>query len=160
MAPPVAAAAAVSKAAISTAATVASTALTAVAAISQGQAQKRQAEFQATVQRQQAERERQQAEADEQDFRRRQALLSSSRRAALGASGVEGGEGSPLLVSEDFAGEAELQALRLRSGGELRATRLEQSAQLQRLKGRNAQTGGFLRAGSSLLSGAGTLFSD
>ena len=68
-------------------------------------------------------------------------------------------EGSPLLVSEDFAAEVEFQALRIRSGGELRATRAEQQATLQRLKGRAARTSGFTRGGALLLSGAGKAFS-
>jgi hypothetical protein len=76
----------------------------------------------------------------------------------LGASGVEPSEGSPLLVSEDFAGETEYQALRIRSGGELAATRLEQSARLSALAGRNARTAGFARGGSLLLQGAGSLY--
>ena len=76
----------------------------------------------------------------------------------MGASGVDPATGSPLLVSEDIAGEVELQAQRIRAGGEVRATRLEQQAQLSRLQGRQAQTGGFLRAGSLLLSGAGRTF--
>ena len=64
-----------------------------------------------------------------------------------------------MLVSEDFAGEVELQALRIRSGGEVRATRLEQQAQLTRFKGRQARTAGFIRGGALLVSGAGKRFS-
>ena len=63
-----------------------------------------------------------------------------------------------MLVSEDFAGEVELQALRIRSGGEVRATRLEQQAQLTRFKGRQARTAGFIRGGALLVSGAGKFF--
>ena len=132
--------------------------ISAVGAIQQGQAAAAQGQFQAGILRQQAERERQQAEADEEDFRRRQSRVLAARRAALGASGVEPAAGSPLLVSEDFAGEVELQALRIRSGGELRATRAEQQASLQRFQGRQARTSGFLRGGALLLSGAGKAF--
>lgn len=133
----------------------AGSAVSALGAIQQGRAAAAQARFQAAVQEQQATREQQLAEQREQDFRRRQSREMASRRAILGASGVEASAGSPLLVSEDFAGETELQALRIRNQGEVTATRLEQQAQLTRMQGRAARTAGFFRAGSSLLSGFG-----
>ena len=133
-------------------------AIQALGAIQKGQAAQSQANLQAGILQQQAERDRQQAEAKEEDFRRRQSQILAFRRAALGASGVEPSVGSPLLVSEDFAGEVELQALRIRSGGELRATRAEQQAVLQRFQGRAASRAGFVRGGSLLLTGAGKAF--
>ena len=133
-------------------------AVQALGAIQKGQAAQAQANFQAGILRQQAESDRQVAAANEADFRRRQSFVLAQRRAALGASGVEPGSGSPLLVSEDFAGEVELQALRIRSGGELRATRAEQQAVLQRFQGRAARTAGFVRGGSLLITGAGKKF--
>ncbi len=165
---------------------VAGVAISAYAAQQQGSAAKRQAEAQAELTRQQADAARDQAEVteetaarekiisrqNEEDFRLDQSRLMASRRALLGVSGVEPGSGSPLLVSEDFAGEAELQALRLRSGGEVRVTRLEQQANQQRREGgfldqqanleiragRDAQRAGNLRAGSLLVSGVGKAF--
>lgn len=133
--------------------------LSALSAIQKGQAAAAQANLQATILSQQAERDRQKAAADEEDFRKRQSFILAARRAALGVSGVEPAAGSPLLVGEDFAGEVELQALRIRSGGELRATRAEQQATLQRFKGRAARTSGFARGGALLLTGAGKRFS-
>ena len=127
-------------------------------AIQEGQAARQQANLQAQVLRQRAEHERLAAEAKEQDFRRNQARAFGQRRAGLGASGVDPAAGSPLLVSEDFAGEVELAALRIRSGGQVRATRLEQQALLQRFSGRAARRAGFLRGGSLLLTGAGKAF--
>lgn len=132
--------------------------VSAVGAIQQGRAAQRTGDFQAAILRQQADRERLQAESDEKDFRRKQSRILAARRAALGASGVEPAEGSPLLVSEDFAGEVELQALRIRSGGEVRATRAEQQAVLQRFQGRAARRAGVTRGGALLLSGAGKAF--
>ena len=145
-------------AAISTIATVAAAAIGAAGAISQGQAAKKQANFQAAVSRQQAERARQQAEIDEQDFRRDQSRQMARRRAIMGASGVESATGSPLLATEDFASEVELQALRIRNGGEVNATRLNQQAELQGLAGRNAARAGFMRAGSLLVQGGATAY--
>lgn len=140
-------------------ATIGSAAISAVGAIRQGQAAEAQSNLQAGILRQQADRDRQEAAAKEEDFRRNQSRVLAARRAALGAAGIEPASGSPLLVSEDFAGEVELQALRVRSGGELRATRAEQQASLQRFKGRQARTAGFIRGGSLLVSGAGKAFS-
>lgn len=127
--------------------------LSAVSAISQGQAAKKQANFQAAVNEQQAARERQVAAGEESDFRRQQSALLAERRAALGKSGIDISKGTPLLTASDFAAETELQALRIRSGGETQATRLQQQAALTRAGGKAAQRQGFFRAGSSLLSG-------
>ena len=132
--------------------------ITAASAISQGQAAKKQAKFQAAVNEQKAARERQFSASEEKDFRRRQSQLFAERRAALGAAGIEIGTGTPLIAAGDFAAETELQALRIRSGGETQATRLEQQAQLRRAAGRSAQRQGFFRAGASLLSGYGEAF--
>ena len=137
-------------------ATIGGAAISAVGAIQQGQAAQAQGNLQAQVLQQQATSERQRAAADEADFRNRQSRATAERRAGLGASGVDPSQGSPLLVSEDFAGEAELQALRIRTGGEVTATRAEQQATLQRFQGRAAQRSGFIRGGSLLIGGIGT----
>lgn len=143
---------------IATAAALVGTAVSAVGAVQQGRATQASLDYQAAVDRQRAERERQEAAVAEEDFRRQQSALMAKRRANLGVSGVEATTGSPLLVSEDFAGEIELQALRIRNQGEVGATRLEQQATLNRAQGRAARTAGYTRAGSLLLSGAGTAF--
>ena len=148
------------------------TALSAFAAIQQGQAAKAQAEFQsdaskrqAEISEQQADRERIVSRQSEEDFRRARSRDAATVRANRGVSGVESGSGAPLLASEDFAREVELQALRLRSGGETRATRLEQLASTQRSEassfrtaGKFAQQAGFLRGGALLLQGGGATF--
>ncbi|MCH8859515.1 MAG: hypothetical protein IID54_08070 [Proteobacteria bacterium] len=144
---------------ISRIATIAGAGIAAIGSIRQGQAAQQQANLQAQILQQQADRDRLDAAAKEEDFRRSQSRALAKRRAGLGATGVEPASGSPLLVSEDFAGEVELQALRIRSGGELRATRAEQQAVLQRFKGRAARTSGFTRGGALLLTGAGKTFS-
>lgn len=132
---------------LATVAQIAGAAVGAVGAISSGVAARQQGDFQSAVLRQQADRERLDASQREEDFRRQQSRLMATRRALLGASGVESTEGSPLLVSEDLAGESEYQALRIRSGGETVASRLEQQAILQRASGRSAQQSGFMRGG-------------
>jgi hypothetical protein len=82
----------------------------------------------------------------------------ASRRAILGGSGVEPGEGSPLLTTEDMASEIEVQARRIRAGGNMEATRLSQQADLERYRGKVERSGGYMRGGAALLSGAGMTF--
>jgi len=139
---------------------IASTTLALIAAaaaaagsIQQGQAIKAQSKFQAAVNEQQAARERLVSAGEEQDFRRQQSALLAERRAALGKSGIDIGKGTSLLAASGFAAETELQAQRIRAGGETQASRLEQQAVLTRAGGRAAQQQGLFRAGSSLLSG-------
>lgn len=151
-------------------ASVAAAGVSAVGAIQQGSAAEAAAEYQARVAEQQAEVTRQQADQErvvaatsETDYRKQQSRQMAARRAALGGTGVESGSGSPLLVSQDFAAEIEQQALRLRAGGEISATRLEQQASLTgaqaglyRMQGSSARSASYLTAGSSLLGGIGS----
>ena len=138
--------------------TLVGSALSAVSAIREGNAAKATANLQAGISQQKADSERNQSAADERDFRANQSRVLAARRAALGGSGTRQDVGSNLLVAEDFASEAELQALRIRGGGEIRATRAEQQAKLTRFKGSQAQTSGFLRGGSLLISGGAKSF--
>lgn len=141
------------------AAVVAGAAITAYGAIQQGQQANAQAQYQATIMQQQADRERAVAAVNEEAYRKQQSRLMASRRAILGGSGVEGGTGSPLMVSEDMASQSELQALTIRNGGEASSTRLNEQAALSRYQGETAESGGYFRAGASLLSGAGNAYS-
>jgi len=135
-----------------------STGVQAVGAIAEGRDAKRQADFSAAVGRQQAEREREIAGQDEEDFRRRQSRLFAQKRAALGASGVDSSTGSPLLAAKDFISEEEFMSLRILSGGQTKAARLEQGSTLSEMAGRGSLRQGFMRAGSSLLTGFSTDF--
>ena len=134
--------------------TAVSAVASAVGSIVQGKAVQKQANAQAEISRQQAERERVVAGEKEGDFRASQRRAAAAVRAAGGARGIDISVGSPLLAAEDFSRETTLQALRIREGGEIRGTRLEQQAVLLRAKGRAASTSGIIGAGSSLLRGA------
>lgn len=121
--------------------------------LSAGNDARNQADFQAATLTQQATREREIATQEEIDLRRRNSRTAAAGRAAGGASGVDFSTGTPLLAAADFAAEAELQALRIRSGGATSATRLRQQASLTSAAGKSAQTASFFQAGSSLLTG-------
>jgi hypothetical protein len=117
-------------------------AVSAVGSIKAGKAQKKMAE-------QQAEFDLEAAAGRERDYRRETSFILAARRAGLGAQGVRA-EGTPTLVDDSIVTESELQALRIRQGGEAQARILRQGGQA-------AQTAGYFRGGASLLSGIGTV---
>lgn len=128
--------------------------LSAAAAISAGQAEANAAEFNADMAQQQAERERQIAERETKDHRRRNSRLLATSRARRAGSGVTY-QGSPLLVDEATAAEIELGAQDVLSGGASKAYGYQQEAALSRARASSARTGGFLKAGGTLLTAAG-----
>jgi hypothetical protein len=73
--------------------------------------------------------------------------------AGYGASGVTM-EGSPMDVLEASAATAELDRQNILYGGGLRTQGYQSTAGLELMRGQNAETGSYLSAGSSLLSGA------
>lgn len=112
--------------------------MSAFGAYSSGQAQQQQSNYNAQV-------ERQQAMADEAAQRRRSSAILSQSRANIGASGVEIA-GSPLEVMAQSAADAELDALTIRYGGEMRAQQAE-------YQGRVARASGNTSAATNLLMG-------
>lgn len=122
--------------------------------LSAGRAQRDQADYQAEIAQQQAGYERAASESEADEFLRSQRRLLATARARRGGSGVDLTSGSPLLVDEDTIDEIAFQTARIRHGGEVQATRLEQGAQLRRAQGKAAQRASYFRAGSSLLTGA------
>ena len=125
----------------------------AASSISQSHDAKKQARAQENSARAEAQNAREIAAATERDFRRRQSQAFGELLAARGTAGTEFGTGSSLIAAGDFAAETELQAMRIRKGGEVQSTRLEQQADLYRKAGSSAQQRGYARAGASLLSG-------
>lgn len=145
------------------------TAVSAVGMIQQGQQAANQAAFQSQVANndaiiagQQRDRAIKTAASNEEDYRRQQSDLFGSRRSLMGDTNVVASLGAPLAVSSDFAGETDLNALRLRNEGDVNANRLQQSvlnsrnsASLFAAKGRNAKANSFTRAGGELFTGIG-----
>jgi len=125
----------------------------ALSSINQGRSQDAYAKYNAAMSEQQARYERDLAAGRESDYRRDQSALLARQRALAAASGGEF-SGSSLLLAEDIASEGELNALRIRAGGDMTARRLEQEAGLMRMQGASAKQAGYMRAGASLLSGA------
>lgn len=127
-----------------------------VGAIQQGNAASQASEFNATVAEQQARAERDASAAEARDYNRGERRKLASSTAALGGTGVVSSAGSPLLVTESTIREIALGVGRIRQGGEAKATRLEQDAELSRMNARSSP--GYLSAGSSILSSAGSWY--
>ena len=125
---------------VSSAIGFAGTALSAIGSIQSGNAQARAAEYNAQA-------AQNQAAAQEAQQRRQAARVMASGRANAAASGIEM-DGSPLEVMADSAANAELDALTIRYGGQVRADQ-------ERMRGSMARQAGYMGAASSLLMGMG-----
>ena len=131
-------------------------AVSAAGSIKKGQATQQAATYNAEVDQQRAAEEKDQAAASTQDYIRKGSDTVESAVAAQGATGVTG-EGSPLMVDENTVRQVALGAQRTLAGGDLRASRLQDDAKLQKMKGDAAITASYLDAGSSLLTGGGKI---
>jgi hypothetical protein len=125
-------------------------AMSATSAISGGNQAAANARYQSELYQRQADRERQIAALDESEYRRRGSALMATQRARLGGAGVDI-SGTALDVSDATAAELELQALKIRSGGDARASDLESQGILSRYAGGQAARQGFLNAGGKAL---------
>lgn len=130
-----------------------STALSAVGMVQQGQAQAQASRYNAQIAEQNAVQARQKAAFDEQMRREQLERVQGAARAAIGKSGSDF-SGSALDVMAQNAAAAELDALAIRYGGEVRAAGAESQARLDRFQGDQARTGGYFGAGARLLQGA------
>lgn len=110
----------------------------AAGSISAANAQKRAAQQNAAL-------ARMQAEEDARRARRDSGALMGRQRAVVGGSGTTM-EGSPLLIVQDTAREAEIEVRHILRGGEARARAYQEA-------GSAAAKAGFIDAGSTLLSG-------
>lgn len=135
----------------------AGSAVSAIGSIVQGQAASDAAGFNAQVAEQNATMTRQQGAEDERRFRVSAKKHLGDMRANYGASGIQL-DGSALAILEESAATAELDALTIKHGANVRARAYEQEADLARYSGRQAKIGSYFGAGSSLLLGGAQAF--
>jgi hypothetical protein len=90
-------------------------------------------------------------EADQVGEKHRRTL--ARQRAMVGSSGYAT-EGTPLAVMMDSAEQAARDVALIRYSGEVAGTGYEGEAKLRQLEGRSALMGGYMHAGTTLLSGA------
>ena len=121
-----------------------------------GEASANAAEYNAAVDLQRAQREREASGLEASQFVKQQRRQLATARTGRLASGVTM-SGSPLLVDEDTINEIAFNEALIRSGGETRATRLEQSAALSKSRAQSERTASYYRAGASLLNPLGNL---
>jgi hypothetical protein len=119
------------------------TAVGALGAIGAGKAEASSAQYN-------AESARREAESRENAQRTAAQRQLGSIRAGVSKSGATMA-GTPLAVLSESAANAEIDALNTRYSG-------QREAALYESRGRNARTAGYVRAGTSLLTGAGRYF--
>lgn len=137
---------------------IAASALGAYASYESGRQQKKAGEAQARYYEQQAEQERYAAKVKAEQYKKEAERRMGIMRASYAASGVEIGEGTPLLMLMESAAEAAKDETRIKQGGELGAWGLLSEANLARMGGKSAYTSGLMGAGSTLLTGAARMF--
>lgn len=83
--------------------------------------------------------------------------LLEEQRAGYAAAGV-GEEGTPGIVAEKTAEEIEIDALAIQRAGKQRAQVSESRAKLSKLRGRSARRAGMWQTGTTLLTGAPSIY--
>lgn len=141
---------------LGTALSAAGLGLGALSAVSGGNQANANAQYQADLYSRQADRERQLAALDEAEYRRRGSALLATQRARMGDAGVDF-TGTGLDISDATAAELELQALKIRSGGMLKADDDDAQAALTRYGGLGAQRRSYFSAAGSTFGGLGSL---
>ena len=147
------------------------TGVSALGMMQAGQAQAQAAKGQQAVANYNARVQEQEARSIEQATRYRQLRhaesanrYGSSLLANMGASGVSLSEGSPLLIAASQAAQSEMDNLMIGYEGQVAESRSRNQAHLDTLQGqiygqqaRSATAAGYVGAGSSLLTGFGTM---
>jgi hypothetical protein len=129
-----------------------------VGAISQGNAASDAANHNAQMNQQNAQIATQQGEAQALQQRRINELRMGTIRAGYGASGVIGGEGSPLDVLSSSAEQAELDVQNIKYNAGLKAMGYGNSAALDQSRADGASSGGLYTAASKAILGGAKAF--
>ena len=138
---------------------IASTVIAAGGAVAQGVAANNAGKANARVQEIMAADAIKRGNADEASQRRITKSALGKQRARFAASGAEANTGSAAEIQADTAEFGELDALRIRNNAEREAFALEAGAAISRSSGKNALLSGVLKAGGSLIGGAGKVSS-
>lgn len=127
--------------------------VSAVGSLSQGAQAQADSQQRAAIMEQQAAQERELAELEAKNLERENnAFLARAR--AIQSGGGSANTGTALLLQAQNTRTARADERLVRAGGDIRATRMRQSAGFERLSGSRARTGSFFRAGTTLLSTA------
>jgi hypothetical protein len=133
---------------------MAATAVSATAALYNADTQKNTAEANAELARRQGEQEKDAAVAQAEKIRKAAQATAGQANAAMAASGVSIGEGTPLRINEKIYQDSESDAYStLLTGTRAQASASAQSSLLES-QGQSAMTAGYLNAGATVLSSA------
>lgn len=135
--------------AVLTAAALAATALTAAGQISSGMQAKDAADYNAAVAEQEAQFQKQRTQHDLAFQRREVDRIVGKARVAGGGSGT--GVSESLLTN--LLTEAEIDEQLIRTQGSINVWRSESQKDLFKAQGEDAQTGGFIAGGATILGG-------
>lgn len=122
------------------------------------QQQNEMAEYNERVELQAAEMEKDKANYDARMHNQEVRRILATQRSLFGKSGISSETGSPLLVMSDSIKQGAMDALAIRYGGDVAAAKHKSAANLYRMEGQNAKSAGIIKAGTSLLSGAGEIY--
>lgn len=136
------------------------TGVSALGTVAQGAAAKRSAEFEAEQLEMKSAEERAAAGREAAQKRREGELVASRQQALAAASGAGAGTDAPTIVKlmTDTAGQADLNARVVQSGGESRARGLFDSAKGRRASGRASFLGSTIGGFGQAASGFGKAF--
>lgn len=139
------------------AAMAAGTALSAVGPINQGNADAGVANYNADMADQNAQITTAQGEEQARRSLVQSRKMIGSEGAAYGASGVSGG--SAEWVMRNSAAQGELNALTIKNNAAIKSSAYSNEAALDRFRGTNAETAGYIKASAALLGGGGKMAS-
>jgi hypothetical protein len=135
------------------AAYLAAAAIAGASAYSQGQQQKKVAEYNSKITAKAAGQQQSLGIAEEFRQRERVRAALSDQLASEANSGFIASTGTPLLVAQKSATEGELDALSVRYASRQRVQQLQDQSSLDAFEGRAANSNSYLSAGGALLSG-------
>lgn len=139
-------------------AAVASAVVGAGAAYYSGQQQKQTQETNAELTRRQVALEKDAAVAQAEKIRKAARQQQAEATANLAASGISVGSGTPIRISNEIYKTSEQDAYQTILSGTRAQTEGNIQAGMLATAGQNAETTGYLNAGSSLLSGAASAY--
>lgn len=134
--------------------------LGAVGSVNQGQAASQSGKYEARQLRRQASGVEGAATRSAMEQERRARILQSKLIARAAASGGSATDPTVLTLEGDIAQEGRYRALVDLYEGYSEGAQLRSGANIAEYEGKQKKTAGFIGAGSSLLSGAGSLFSN
>ena len=138
---------------LSTAAAIGGTVLSTVGAISAAEDKAESDRLEAKNMEAQANEQRAASQRNAEQKQKQARLVLSRQQAVSAASGGSATDPTVLDLGADVAGEGEYQANMIQYEGEARGSSLDYGAALKRRAASNAETSGFINAGTSLLSG-------